>query len=311
MSKSATPQSPVIEKYARLLVRHFFPRKKVHIRQLDGGLNNFVYAVKAGKEKMVVRISNDPGKINVFLKEQWAVTRAKEKKIPVAEIFEVGDTTIPLPYMITEKIDGVTGMGHPERKNILFQLGELAAIIHTIPTRGYGYNFGWSENELSVNNSWPVFLKKELNAGGRLQLLTDKKMISTRIKTAARRHLKEMAGWDRPGKLQHGDLRLKNVLVNQKGKIQALIDWENCISAIGPTWDLSIGLHDLPLDGQQCFLQGYGLTGKKLIDFSNYIKTFNLLNYAPVVEEMVAGRKTRELNFYRARLHGALDMFSL
>jgi hypothetical protein len=32
--------------------------------------------------------------------------------------------------------------------------------------------------------------------------------------------------------LQHGDLRLKNSMVNEKGQITDIIDWEECISSI-------------------------------------------------------------------------------
>src|SRR5688572_10138652 len=93
-----------VRKLAFQLVRHHYPRKTISIAPLGGGLTNFVFAVTAGKEELVVRISEQLEKLNFFLKEQWAVARAREKKIPVPEILEVGNSVIPLPYMILKKV---------------------------------------------------------------------------------------------------------------------------------------------------------------------------------------------------------------
>ena len=59
--------------------------------------------------------------------------------------------------------------------------------------------------------------------------------------------------------LQHGNLRLKNIMYNEKGKITAIIHWQECISSIGLLWDIFIALHDLPIDGQHQYLLGYGM----------------------------------------------------
>lgn len=311
MSGVPPPANLPARKYASQLARHFFPGKKIHIHQLAGGITNFVYSVQAGKEEFVIRISSEPEKFDLFLKQQWAVSKAREKKIPVAEIFEVGNSIIPLPYMIVEKMEGIIAAGHPERKEILFELGKLGAAIHTISTKGYGHQFAWSENELSVLMSWEEFLDKDLDLKKRLRVLKSNKMITSASYKNMLGILKEMYSWRGRGSLQHGDLRLKNVMVTPKGKIKAIIDWDDCISAIGPAWDLSIALHDLPVEGQQRFLDGYGMSPRKLINMKDHLSVFNLLNYAPVIERLKMERNAEALSWYRARLHGALDLFSL
>jgi hygromycin-B 4-O-kinase len=125
------------------------------------------------------------------------------------------------------------------------------------------------------------------------------------------KELNKIKKWDQRPCLHHGDLRLKNVIVNEKAKIIAIIDWENCISSIGSYWDTSIALHDLSIDAQWRYLEGYGITDKKLLEMSTAIKVFNLLNYAPVIEKIVQKKEKARLEQYRVRMHGALDLFSL
>ena len=64
----------------RQLIRHHFPKKTIAIKPLSGGLTNFVYAVHVGREKLVVRMSDQPEKIHFFQKEQWATVKSKGKR---------------------------------------------------------------------------------------------------------------------------------------------------------------------------------------------------------------------------------------
>jgi hygromycin-B 4-O-kinase len=274
-------------------------------------LTNHVFLVKTGKEEIVVRISEEEVKINSFLKEQWAVTKAREKNIPVPEILEVGNTVIPLPYMISLKVKGVVALDHPRRKDILFEMGELAASIHQIKTKGFGNFFDWSSGTLSRQVKWKDFIEGELDFRQRIAILKEHRMISAATLRKLRMEIHKIEAWKGRPCLHHGDIRLKNIMVDKKGKISAILDWEDCVSAIGPAWDISIALHDLPIEGQQQFLKGYGLKGNKLLNIGSVYKAFNILNYAPVIEILVNQNKQKELAWYRARLHGAMDLFSI
>ena len=110
---------------------------------------------------------------------------------------------------------------------------------------------------------------------------------------------------------QHGDLRLKNVLVNEAGKIAAIIDWENCTSGIVPYWDFSIALHDLSIDGKQKFLEGYGLDFDEFNRMAWLIKAFNLINYSNTFKRIVEKKDAHRMEFYRLRMNGYLDLFSI
>lgn len=303
-----------IQRHAKLamqLIRHHYPGRKLSIKPLSGGLTNFVFLADLKPDQLVVRISDKAEKIHFFLKEQWAVARAKEHGIPVPEILEVGNDIIPLPYMISRRIEGKEATYHPARLEILKELGKYTAMLHNIPTKGFGHLFDWSQNTLSKNDTWQSYLECELNAADRIKYLLKQKMITATKAKRLNTELNKMRKWKQPPCLHHGDLRLKNTMVNDDGRITAIIDWDNCISSIGPYWDLSIALHDLSADGQWKFVEGYNLQQKKLAGIAPVMKTMNIINYAPVVEKLVKEKNKPELDRSRSRLSGALDLFSL
>jgi hygromycin-B 4-O-kinase len=190
-------------------------------------------------------------------------------------------------------------------------MGELAARIHSIKTTGFGQVFDWSDNKLSKNSTWKKYLNNDLGMTHRLSVLRRHGGLSdtaiSRIVATARR----LAAWKGTPSLAHGDLRLKNVMVDERDTVVAVIDWEECHSAPALLWDLSIALHDLGMDGKQAFLEGYGIAPKKYAELAPLIKVFNILHYAPVLERIVKRKDRERLQYYRLRLAGALDMFSL
>jgi hypothetical protein len=100
-------------------------------------------------------------------------------------------------------------------------------------------------------------------------------------------------------------------MVNETGQISAVIDWEFCSSNIAPYWDLSLAVHDLSVDAKQEFLQGYGLNEQEVRDLSPILKAINIMNYAPYVERAIDEGNEAQLDQYRTRLSGALDLYSL
>ncbi len=110
--------------------------------------------------------------------------------------------------------------------------------------------------------------------------------------------------------MNNGDLRLKNVVADEAGKVTAIIDWEKCTSNLAPHWDLSLALHDFGIDEMQQFLHGYGIKDKKLWEVMPLIKAFNITNYASAIENIVETGDKIRLEHYRTRLSGTLDLYS-
>lgn len=311
MAKRTSAQIKARANMAKKVFQHHFGARSPEIEYKDAGKTNYVFDLKSGRKNYIVRISTTHTKLHDFFKEQWVVHKVSEKGVPVPEILEVGNEIIPFPYMLQEKINGAEAMDHPLRTDVLCDLGKYAKQIHSIETTGFGQNFDWSKNKLSKQSTWGNYLENELKVSERLKFLQKHNMLPRTKLAKLERHFRKICKWKLSPCLNHSDLRLKNVLVNKKGKIQAIIDWENCSSNIAPYWDLSIALHDLSIDGKQRFLEGYGLDFDEFNKMSYALTAFNLVNYVPSLEQAVAAKDNVRLDFYRLRLNGAFDLFSL
>lgn len=303
----------------RILAHHFGkhpsgrakPDKPVRIELMTGGKTNLVFSVRQGSENLIVRLGANAGKINAFMKEQWAISKTREAGVPGPEVLEVSNDAAPVPYMISRQSAGTEATDHPERLKIVRRMGELAARIHSIRTRGFGNTFDWSQNQLSQNETWGEFLRNELKLDERLDTLADcGNMESGRIHKLRSTLLAAAEGGRGPA-LNHGDLRLKNVLADEKGEITCLLDWEHATSSLAPEWDLSIALHDFSIDEKQAFLEGCGVGYDRLPALSPILKALNLINYAPALERASRAKNTKKLDRYRARIAGEMDLYSL
>ncbi len=294
---------------ARKIVAHHFGGKLNRIIHQPGGLSNFVFLVKHSEGDFVVRISPDPAKISAFIKEQWAMSKVREFGIPTPEILEVGNEIVSAPYMISRRVIGQEATFHPSRIQILHEMGRYAALINSIATNDFGATFDWSNNQLSRNHTWEEFLHKELNIEGRLEVLEKHSFLPVEESKKIKLILERMAGLNLPPVLNHGDIRLKNVIVDADGLVSAIVDWEHCVSNITP-WELSLALHDLSVDEKQEFLEGYGLRAKEMKEFAPLVKALNVINYAPELERLLESNDVVLLERYRIRLSGALDLYS-
>jgi aminoglycoside phosphotransferase (APT) family kinase protein len=294
-----------------ILNRHFKARPR-KIKQLHGGLNNFVYEGTVGGEDYIVRISHDPTRYQSFLKEQWSVTKVRELEVPTPDILEVANDDEGVPYMISRKVAGQPGDSSQDTLGVLRQLGRYAARINSIKTESFGHIFDWSHNQLSRKQSWAEYVEVELHASERLARFEKDKIFTNGALKRLRKRVQQLAKWDGPPSLTHGDLRLKNVVLDKDGKICAILDWENATSNFAPAWELSIALHDLSIDEKEAFLEGYGLSPADYLSISESVKTINVLNYFDTVIAAIENEADPQaLERLRMRLSGGLDLYSL
>jgi hygromycin-B 4-O-kinase len=189
-------------------------------------------------------------------------------------------------------------------------MGRYARLINSIHTKHFGSNFDWTSNG-DKNRTWNDYLENELDYESRLQLFLKHKILANREVKQLRRIIEESKALRIKPCLNHGDLRLKNVIVDDDGEIAAIVDWEECLSTIAPQWDLSISLHDLSIDEKHLFIDGYGLSNKQMVEMAPLIKAFNIINYANAIERAVEVRDNKMLAEFKLRLSGSLDLYSL
>jgi aminoglycoside phosphotransferase (APT) family kinase protein len=312
-------QPGMIRHYRRLakrIVLHHFGAPASRIVYKSSGRTNYVFAINHVEGQFVVRISPEPEKINAFRKELWASQKVREAGVPSPEVIAVGDEVAYEPYMITRRVTGSEASHHPRRDRIIHSLGRYAAMINSIQTHGFGSNFDWTGDEKRID-SWSGYLAEAFELEKRLELFSRNRILpDAELKQLAQliEGAHSGAGEHTNGlnpALNHSDLRLKNVIVDEGGDIAAIVDWEECLSTIAPQWELSIALHDLSIDEKQIFIDGYGLSVTQIEQMAPLIKAFNILNYATVVEIAVDKQDHKTLTDLKLRLSGCLDLYSV
>jgi aminoglycoside phosphotransferase (APT) family kinase protein len=293
----------------REIARRHFGESPRRVAQRGGGLSNLVFEFHAGDGDYVVRMHGDPGQINRYLKEQWAMAAARKAGVPTPEVLEVDHHATGVPYMVSRKLDGVDAAHHPQRLPLLHELGRLAARVHRVRTEGFGEVFDWSSNQLSRCTSWADFIDQGWEVERSLGPLKKARLLTPAQLEALDDTLRAMRGWRRAPVLNHGDLRLKNlIVVEESAKVVALIDWDEAVSAPAPYWDLAIALHDLNADEKEAFLDGYGLTPQAYAKTLPFLRAINTVNYGRYVEQMLQRKESGRLGWYRARLQGQFEL---
>ena len=302
--------SPKAERLVAEVARRHFDEKPKRVRRCGGGLTNSVFEFRVSHGDFILRSHDNATKISDYLKEHWAMQAAHAAGVPTPKVLEVGNFSDGRPYMIAERVHGTEGRIAGDRLELLAALGRCAALLHGVRTHGFGSVFDWSSNQLSRHASWPAWLTGGFDPERRLGVLLRHRMLSTHQAVALRRVGAAMGRWRKPPVLQHGDLRLKNVIVDpDSGKLRALIDWEGAMSLPTPWWDLSLALHELGTDEKEAFLAGYGLKPRVYEAGLPFLRFFNVLNYAHAVESAAAGKDSSRLELLRVRLQGGTDLY--
>ena len=291
------------------ILQFHFDRSPTTITPVGGGLTNEVFEAMIGRDAVIIRLSREPAKLQVFMKEQWAITHARKQGVPTAEVLEVSNEVGGLPYMISHKVPGRLGTGFRDKRALLNSLGKYAAVINSIPTHDFGPVFDWTRNKLSRHQTWKDYLITELHVEDRVESLAA--VLEPANLRKLRKQLDAIKQWKTKPSLNHGDIRLKNVIVDEKRNIVAILDWEDCTSNIAPFWDLSIALHDLTMDEKEMFLHGYGVDLQAYMKMAPAIKALNILNYAGSLRHALEQNDKTQLLSLRARLNGSFDLYSL
>jgi len=272
----------------------------------EGGLSNHVFRARAGDDTFVARVG-DRAKREAFEREQLVTSYVRRAGIPAPEVLLVQERD-GFAVMISRAMLGDIARDHPHRLRTLRDLGAMAAQrIHTLRTSGFGCDFSFGER--AAAGSWRDWVLHEFGAQTRLSVLARHGLVSGDQLTTLQQTLDRLLEWSADPVLNHGDLRLKNVLVDAEGAIVGLLDWENCLSAPGPHWDISVALHDLWVDQIEAFLDGYGMAPDEVQTHVPVWRLFNALNYAPEVEHAAQTDDREALERIRVRFSGALDLF--
>ncbi|SFJ81042.1 Predicted kinase, aminoglycoside phosphotransferase (APT) family [Paenibacillus sp. UNC496MF] len=258
------------------------------------GSMNQVCAAETENRKVVVRM-NDEAAYPGFVKEKWCIGQAAAAGVPGPEVLSVGIAD-GAAYMIQAFIEGDNGAeSSVPRSAIWRKLGEYARRIHSIPVKGYGENLAdpvhgefRSPPHAGSDGSWLGYVQHNIHS-----LTEDDRLIELGVITPAesRRIQERFEALKREPLrfgLNHGDLSLKNTMVNPAGQV-LLLDWNAKVSAV-PHATIAQLMHYRMLGLEEsataeefeAFLDGYGLGGEDLAGIGQYLllRAFDNLRWA-------------------------------
>jgi len=234
------------------------------VRILGRGNVNKVFIVETSNAKFVVRMGDENESLKEYKKEAWCIDKAAVRGVPVATVFNVG-VIEERGFMIQSYIAGDEGRDSQfPGSHIWYELGRNARLIHTIEVAGFGLKL----EDLTHGDSrasWLEYLTYNIESLNENDELIKLKVVSQSESRVIKTIFEDLKGQAFNFGLNHGDLSLKNVIVDESGKVN-LLDWGSAEASIVPHHDLiqmlkMNMLEDDPDDTAiQSFLDGYGIS---------------------------------------------------
>jgi len=248
---------------------------------LRRGSVNKVFIVEATNKKLVVRMRDKNESLEEYTKEAWCIEKALVRSIPVATVLDVG-VFEEHAFMIQAYIEGDEGRDSVfPRSDIWHQLGKYAKEIHSIEVAGFGLTL----TDLTQGNSrasWLEYLDYNIESLNENDELLKLNVVTQSQSTLIRTLFEELKGQSFDFGLNHGDLSLKNVIVDKTGKI-TLVDWGSAEASIVPHHDLIQMLkmnmleNDPDDSDMQAFVEGYGILPSEFAQMLPTLETLLLL----------------------------------
>lgn len=300
------------DELAARIASEFFGVRRVGLRRIVGkGVVNQIFVAEAGDERIVVRLCDDIWALKQHEKEAWCIGQAAGLGIPGPEVFAVGTAEGGAAYMIESFVGAAAGDELPASAfRIWRKLGEYARAIHTVELEGFGIDLP-DFTSGDARGGWLRYVDYNIESLNeqdellRLGVLRPGQSAEVRLIFEELRRGREF----RFG-LNHGDLSLKNTIVDEAGTV-FLLDWGSAAADIVPHRDLveMLEMRTLKNDpddaGVSAFLKGYGMTRGRYeallpeIESIYLLRSFDLVRYA-------IDRRPDLVPFYAAQARRAL-----
>lgn len=248
---------------------------------LGKGCVNKVFIVEAGKEKVVIRTRDDSSALDEYKKEAWCIEKAAGRSVPVSEVITVG-TFENSAFMIQKYIAGDEGRDSLLPGNDIWrQLGKYAKLIHSIKVAGLGLKFS-NLIEGNSRKAWLKYIDYNIDSLNATDALLQLNVITEPQSKIVRDIFKDLREKTFDFGLNHGDFSLKNVIIDESGKVN-LLDWGSAEASVVPHHDLIQMLKMNMLEKTpdvneiQAFLDGYGISQTEFIQMRPDLESLLLL----------------------------------
>lgn len=258
------------------------------------GIANQVCVVETENHKVVVRM-NDKDTFPEYVKEKWCIEQAAAVGIPGPEVLSIGivDETA---FMIQAFVEGDNGLDSTVTKTDVWRkLGEYAKLIHSIQVKGYGGNLVdpvhgefHSPSHAGSDGSWQGYVQYNINCLTKHDPLIELGVITQAELQRVRELFENLKREPFRFGLDHGDLSIKNVIVNQANRV-ILLDWNAEINVV-PHVTVArlmqyqiLGIEESPnAEELEAFMDGYGLSEEDLSVTRHFLllRAFDNLRWA-------------------------------
>lgn len=258
------------------------------------GITNQVCIVETERHKVVVRM-NDNDTFPSFIKEKWCIEQAAAVGVPGPEVLSIGivDETA---YMIQAFIEGDNGLDSTVPKaDVWRKLGEYAKLIHSIQVNGYGENLidpvhgeFQSPSHAGSDGSWQGYVQYNIDSLTEHDRLIELGVITRMDSQKVRKWFENLKSEPFRFGLNHGDISLKNTIVNQANQV-ILLDWNAEVSVVPHATVAQLmhyqilGLEEgASVEEFQTFIDGYGISEKDLPEMRHLLllRAFDNLRWA-------------------------------
>ena len=251
------------------------------------GAVNLIYVVQSIDHQVIVRMRDDVTVIGEYEKEAWCLAQAKAAGIPSPMVLDVG-VLDDYAYMVQTFVPGTHGKAWPGDRIILWQtLGQYARLIHQTPVTGFGNQLQDPLRCIFSNShvpTWRNFVEYNVQSLRPDDALMELGIYSRMEQPAIRQRFVSLRDHDFCFGLSHGDLALRNLLVDDCGKI-TLLDWGTAQVRPVPHHDLMeiLRWYHPSDDHLKAFLDGYGMLTAEFLEIQPLMQILDLLQVFDLV----------------------------
>jgi HAD superfamily hydrolase (TIGR01509 family) len=205
----------------------------------------------------------------------------RSQGIPAPEVVSVGTDPISFAYIMYKKIPGMTADVFPGDKSAIWRkAGEYARHINSFAGPGYGRLWYWENNPQTHYDTWQEYITKEMARITHPELDPLLEPEHRELMREIIDRIEPMREWRFPARLIHGDLILDNIIVDDAGDIQGIIDWDEMRFARAPHHELAFTTAWISEQERNEFLAGYGISRDEWRDMQTDIEMIQLLMFA-------------------------------
>ena len=248
-------------------IRQYRPdAAEVSLEPITTGKFNTSYFVRAGEEELVLRIAPPDESVFVFyekdmMRQEPGIHQLLLEKtsVPVAPVvaFDESRAVIDRSFLILERLPGQAMSEAPVARpeTVLSAVGECLAEVHQLTADRYGYlgEHAPMEPQATWAEAFQVMWNKlidDVAATGHYS-----REEGSSLRSLLDRHL---SLFDRPvpSSLLHMDIWSQNILVDERGHLSGLVDWDR---ALWGDPEIEFAVLDYCGISEPAFWEGYGV----------------------------------------------------